>query len=1483
MAAAVSVEPPSSAWETSWRTLEAALERDRRQRRELIAVRTQALEVERGLRKTSYERLERDAKADEASRIRAVQDLLGASLQRLSQVVQEPASPFKPQKLGPIMRSIVDTEVPKLVSDAASMPSVAVLRDLLKNFDRLYEQWKRDFVPTQITTRWTVPPPLSAELKSSELKTAPALAAAVVDTKVGPGPLHGGGAAINVQLGPAAGPADTEHCQGVPAAVDIARARLLRAAGTTDGAEREGGAWVAEQVRRGVRWVRHRLGYKTASRGRSPRRVAAEEKEEREEDERARLARRNVTERELEVRMTEVASKFETELQELIRALNKEAGVKAQARLKQRVSALEQGTPIATIQTEIKALEDAQQVRDILFSNLRAKARTTLEQLTREATKARSAVAQQRRLIEQARQTIVPVPAPNTRVKRAYPTPGSVRFGEELARLYPSLRMGPAPDISEGSHCQQPGPGEPPAPAKPYQRLMRDILTVDSPYRGFLAYDGPGTGKTRLAWGTIEQWFLDRIEDTGSTGAAILVLLPTDRLVGTWRADTKWLERFRVTVAPGGNAGTLILHLVHLPRPGDRTTAGPGVVVLHKMTMVLPDTALTAMRRTTDAMVSNDQYVLKAYDYKTNEAYKNLTSDERRLLNDAQRTQENEVLRRSKLAIPSKTLVVVDEAHNLVNPAEIAKISTSANTTLAFVNLLTLAVQCKLLLLTATPLLDASRLSDLFKLLNLEQPDESKRWFEGTWRQALTADASPDLREAFLRADEAETRYLESRAFDSKGDWRPGEKLRLQESYAGIVSYVTLAHDPTLYPSISRDCDANPTCTFRWDGDTVRDVDATALQQLGLPRPHQGRNLLVPLTARQWKEMQKAMGDDLAHWNQRRRLDAAADRPEYAGLNYGIRQTKASVMVSWGLKSYTERGHVEWSPKLRAALFFLRKYANDKHYLFTASQDQRIATQVNDFFDGEGDYDVVDIPAVADLVQQHAHVRDRVDPVTGVVKETAAKIIAGEWYAAAKPQRRLLLFVGSATTLAAVPEKIVALVREVMVELFNDDRNLSGNFYQAFIGDRGTKEGLSLFHVRHAHLLDVPTGPTMLEQAEARVLRFCSHQKFPVDKWSVTLWRYMSIPPAATAKPPRKPRARAAGAQSTPQAANRARGLRGRAGGAKAGMPDAETRVLNGIDDAFREDARRGGATPPPMTNEEYQYDYIEKKEPPSEKVLEALRAIAIDCQLFHEYNTNQTCFGSSPTAIAAPVANRRDSFCMALNHVLLRDQDAAGLAEFDEIKANANVLPAEQFDSMCGRVLAPPVHLPPASYRDLLVEEALNAAKAAAAVAMPDLALPPDTVVAHEVLKQLARTDATFSMEDDLRLWQLSTAVRPEHRDALLTLIGHRLNRRSKEDRAAFAVAVDQLRKLMQQQREAIVAAAALDRFFELPMPTLSGIEQQARAAEELQRQNLARQRQTASASVFRFAGAAAPPPTQNIPCRPATHSLPQRLVLAF
>jgi hypothetical protein len=93
--------------------------------------------------------------------------------------------------------------------------------------------------------------------------------------------------------------------------------------------------------------------------------------------------------------------------------------------------------------------------------------------------------------------------------------------------------------------------------------------------------------------------------------------------------------------------------------------------------------------------------------------------------------------------------------------------------------------------------------------------------------------------------------------------------------------------------------------------------------------------------------------------------------------------------------------------------------------------------------------------------------------------------------------------------------------RELQRQIFNQDygdtfpQGLKDSIKEhrlcVFLGSRAAAEGITLADVRRVHIMEPYWNPALIEQVIGRAIRICSHRKLPLDKRDVTVKLYMSV------------------------------------------------------------------------------------------------------------------------------------------------------------------------------------------------------------------------------------------------------------------------------------------------------------------------------------------------------------------------------------
>lgn len=83
--------------------------------------------------------------------------------------------------------------------------------------------------------------------------------------------------------------------------------------------------------------------------------------------------------------------------------------------------------------------------------------------------------------------------------------------------------------------------------------------------------------------------------------------------------------------------------------------------------------------------------------------------------------------------------------------------------------------------------------------------------------------------------------------------------------------------------------------------------------------------------------------------------------------------------------------------------------------------------------------------------------------------------------------------------------------RRTLLKKMNSKENVRGDLVRVLLVTEAGAEGISVFGVKHMHILESTTRPTKISQAMGRVARYKSHLMLPPDERYVKVWRYWSV------------------------------------------------------------------------------------------------------------------------------------------------------------------------------------------------------------------------------------------------------------------------------------------------------------------------------------------------------------------------------------
>ncbi len=600
-----------------------------------------------------------------------------------------------------------------------------------------------------------------------------------------------------------------------------------------------------------------------------------------------------------------------------------------------------------------------------------------------------------------------------------FPKAGDPLFAEKIRDMFPEELFG----MDKNGGCGGGGGGK--IEPKAYQKLVGKLCSPGSRHlRGFVAYHSVGSGKTLGAIQAILEWwrYCKAHPNDKDIAPIVVVMSPTEKIFQIWDADlakahVEDLDTSKIRRVGFDNPSASTARLVF---PG-----GKFEVIIHKMTRQLPRNLASAWG--------------------------------------------------GSYALPKGSLCIVDEAHNLVNPIELKSNVVGFENALQWGKSIRDAISIKLLLMTATPLLDSTRLTDLMKMVNLVQPTKTK-WLSGSW--SLADEAAIEKGERALRDE-----------LFVNGDWKPGMKQKFQQFISGTVSWITLKFDESVYPQLS----LGPVSGVR-DAYYLQDDESLVKKREEMDDEQKER--VDERDFRHIKPIKVECPMGPLHYATYNRHFARAVGSEKAcedgatlGVNYRDKSCPVRVNKGIPLKTYTEGGIVEKSSKFPAFWKIYQEFPKEKHFVFTSvSQVGQGPKYFRKFMEKKG-VEILDQPYFARLLKHS-------DP-----KE--------HFYLHNSPTHERMIYFSKNET---DPEWTLDMIG-VVLGIHNDERNKHGDYVRIFFGDVRSKEGLSLFCERHIHMLEPCPSLTMKEQVIGRGFRMRSHCQLPQKDWTVRVYVYVATPP----------------------------------------------------------------------------------------------------------------------------------------------------------------------------------------------------------------------------------------------------------------------------------------------------------------------------------------------------------------------------------
>lgn len=370
-----------------------------------------------------------------------------------------------------------------------------------------------------------------------------------------------------------------------------------------------------------------------------------------------------------------------------------------------------------------------------------------------------------------------------------YPEKRQTTFAKELrdviVSVAPDLELPAAPTTNVQSRCPIIKPetsgGYIPNPHQAFiGQLFHPRLKM---YKGFYAYHTVGSGKTLSGVEAILTWYKAAFPDEYPyVSRDVLILCPTRPLLSEWRTSIEKVfsqNKVKVVALHSPQNNTQVLEI------GEKE---------NKLFVIIQCFPLYPLDGKSYNLAQTRLWTAVPKENKKSFNQKNRSKGSI----DAFQFSLEEKKQQEHFLYPSKGLVIIDEIHLAINPSDIFGRIDNQKRALTWTIGLKYMPGIKLLLESGTPMADDDRPLDVIKLLNLLKFPNEEVLDEGIWRAAVNEEQrnKPEWKEATTKLNETEKQKM--------AQYLQNEKI--YSIYSGLVSYMTLEHDKTVYPQVVNTC-----------------------------------------------------------------------------------------------------------------------------------------------------------------------------------------------------------------------------------------------------------------------------------------------------------------------------------------------------------------------------------------------------------------------------------------------------------------------------------------------------------------------------------------------------------------------------------------------------------------------------------------------------------------------------------------------------
>ena len=671
-----------------------------------------------------------------------------------------------------------------------------------------------------------------------------------------------------------------------------------------------------------------------------------------------------------------------------------------------------------------------------------------------------------------------------------------------LKRSGDDYRMLPPPSLSKAtSKCAPPAAGDAPRMINPmqYQRLVADLFArdKDNDAKGLLVYHDMGTGKTCSIVMIVSSLYRYYAQNPISAAPPIAMIY-----VQSNSSLANYVKQVNVGCGSGelwenvpvhGKDSTLHYKVLN---PSNKRVVMQ--VVIHRMTVQLPDKIARILR-------DGYEKVQMEKDYCGNMV--SVPSD-------------------PQIVVPHRGIVIVDEAHNLIDPSQIkaGNQTVDPNMSVWIKKQLFQRRDIPLVLATGTPVI-GENIGNLIRLLDLvrrpcnlsqylgvlkndeisyEKEDLIEKYFTET---ALSREAKAVPESAYFASKKKEPEpepEVDARTFE----WKENMEKFVYYLIHAYISFITLSRDPERYPRlVAKLMNHGPLLK----GGFVVDVSI----QNGIPdfsnitQNSSARDpatiLYIPTSQQHWEVMNpKVSGATL-----RRRAGQPIPNKWYVML----------YLMTY--PPYRAFKHFLYHPSITSSA----EWNSFRRHSSTTQDDMGFISwiySVPDMHDPSRAAGILEIPYQEEIFAGFKEkVNDNVGKYGELALEVTTKELVDKWYAwfdgldPSDPIRRArdrCAYLRKDTTTVAKTSPFRAT--EVLLGIYNHERNKTGTIIRYLFANGFHKEGIDVKMTQIVHITEPPSSRNHRMQAQARITRFCSFAlEEDIKRWETMSFVYVAKEP----------------------------------------------------------------------------------------------------------------------------------------------------------------------------------------------------------------------------------------------------------------------------------------------------------------------------------------------------------------------------------